>query len=536
MKKNRVFVLGTVIFAVFLIISSATAVQVANKKAGENLEKNENEKKILDENYFDLLANSDIDIESLIMTLYNNQEFRNTLLDYKTNLVTFINNTFSEGNQTLVEQLFNIDETFNPDSIFQRIINTNYESNQLANYIQDKFEVANNQEELENNYQDKAELFLRIAYGGNFKPEPESEGLHEAINEISNGIPTIYKKMIKILDPLLGQVGKALAIASYIIILLILLFPIIIPAILVEAFIDTIEHEKWLIDELCTIFKNSGYNGLIVEGGLLTLATIFLEKYLFQSVIEIGKKICMIDYVIRPSGNVKSIDFGQNTPEPQVLTKPKYKGLGTKYTYEFKARITEKDIVDGDPRDMVQVGWDFNNDKIVDEWTDLTIERVVETDHTYPTSGPKNIKYILKDQWGALGDWSETIGIFANHAPNNPTITGPNELERNEEGEFRTIAIDPESDDIYYQWKYDGIFSEWEGPFESEQAVYFITSFVNSGEHTIKARAKDDNSWVSDWSDEITVVIPKSKSKSMNLFKYLDLDRFPVIAKILRIG
>ena len=196
--------------------------------------------------------------------------------------------------------------------------------------------------------------------------------------------------------------------------------------------------------------------------------------------------------------------------------------------------MTDTDKVDGKYRDMVQVGWDFDNDDVVDLWTPLSDDRTIETEYTYPTSGQKIAKYLPKDQWGGIGEWSDAVGFFVNHAPKTPTVTGPEKLDRRETGNFPTTTTDIESDDISYQWKYDSIPSDWHGPYESGKTVSFQTSFIKKGTHTVCARAKDTNGWESGWSDPVEVQVAEGTGRSFTIRNLFDFERFPVLTQILQ--
>lgn len=97
-------------------------------------------------------------------------------------------------------------------------------------------------------------------------------------------------------------------------------------------------------------------------------------------------------------------------------------------------------------------------------------------------------------------------------------------------------AIDPESDDIYYQWKIDGINTDWEGPYESGQAVDLIITFSTPGDHTIKARAQEDiHKLRGEWSDSFNIKVSKPRNRLFNILDFPIIDRFPLLAKLIQI-
>ena len=101
---------------------------------------------------------------------------------------------------------------------------------------------------------------------------------------------------------------------------------------------------------------------------------------------------------------------------------------------------------------------------------------------------------------------------------------------------FSTSTIDIYGDEIYYQWDWgDGEYSDWIGPFESGEIVESTHTWDNKGIHKIKVKAKDDFDCESDWSESLSVTMPKNKAFIFNfpLINWL-FERFPNAFPILR--
>ncbi len=101
-----------------------------------------------------------------------------------------------------------------------------------------------------------------------------------------------------------------------------------------------------------------------------------------------------------------SISVGNNPP-----TKPVISGniSGEKnIEYTFTAIST-----DADTSDMIRYGWDWNNDNVVDEWTEFT-ESVNEStiNHTFSTDGFYRIKVVAEDTTHARSEWSNRFLVF----------------------------------------------------------------------------------------------------------------------------
>ena len=78
---------------------------------------------------------------------------------------------------------------------------------------------------------------------------------------------------------------------------------------------------------------------------------------------------------------------------------------------------------------------------------------------------------------------------------------------------YSTKTIDPDSDQVYYKWDWgDQIISDWDGPYNSGEVVHLSHSWRSRGNYNIKVKARDDDWYESEWSDSLSVSMPKSKS------------------------
>lgn len=80
-----------------------------------------------------------------------------------------------------------------------------------------------------------------------------------------------------------------------------------------------------------------------------------------------------------------------------------------------------------------------------------------------------------------------------NHAPDAPDIVGPTDLKIGVHYLFLFITTDPEGDNIsyYVDWG-DGTNSGWLGPYGSGQDVKMVHTWVEKGNDSIKAKARDN--------------------------------------------
>ena len=95
---------------------------------------------------------------------------------------------------------------------------------------------------------------------------------------------------------------------------------------------------------------------------------------------------------------------------------------------------------------------------------------------------------------------------------------------------YSTIATDPEDYQIYYKWDWgDGAYSDWIGPFDSGTKAEASYTWKEKGYYNIRVKAKNEYNAESDWSNPLSVSMPRGKLKTEKPFlRYLQIifDRF----------
>ncbi|MFO7678221.1 MAG: PKD domain-containing protein [Thermoplasmatota archaeon] len=96
-----------------------------------------------------------------------------------------------------------------------------------------------------------------------------------------------------------------------------------------------------------------------------------------------------------------------------------------------------------------------------------------------------------------------------NQPPQTPeTPQGPNKGDTSVSYSFNTSTIDPDNDDVYYQWDWDDNHtSPWIGPYPSGITIEQTHSWENSGIYQIRVRARDFYGSMSSWSEPHTIII-----------------------------
>jgi hypothetical protein len=120
-----------------------------------------------------------------------------------------------------------------------------------------------------------------------------------------------------------------------------------------------------------------------------------------------------------------------------------------------------------------------------------------------------NISYATKNTKLIIATLAELAGPGSlSNPPATPTINGPTQGVVNENYSYTVMTNDPDGDNVYYfvDWG-DGANSGWVGPYPSGMTVTLYHTWTTQGTYQVRARAKDVNSAMSDWSALYTVTI-----------------------------
>jgi hypothetical protein len=123
-----------------------------------------------------------------------------------------------------------------------------------------------------------------------------------------------------------------------------------------------------------------------------------------------------------------------------------------------------------------------------------------------------------------------TVNIFNNQPPDAPTIEGKTSGKVGKEYEYRFITIDPDMNNIslyIINWD-DGTQDIIDCSIGSGKEFIAVHDWNKTGIYTIKARAKDNHSLWSPWS-ELEVNIPRTRAASYHWL----LERFPMLDRLL---
>jgi hypothetical protein len=124
-----------------------------------------------------------------------------------------------------------------------------------------------------------------------------------------------------------------------------------------------------------------------------------------------------------------------------------------------------------------------------------------------------------------------TGGVFqegVNDPPNKPSKpSGPTEGKINKRYTYTSRAIDINGDSIQYGWDWDGDrrVDEWTGFYPSGETVRTSYSWSEQGIYEIRVKARDKHGDESEWSDPLTIKMPRVFLFKPAFDKHLDIQQ-----------
>jgi len=227
----------------------------------------------------------------------------------------------------------------------------------------------------------------------------------------------------------------------------------------------------------------------------------------------------------------------ESQPPPQQPLKPSGPTSGV-FTVEYSYTTRTMDI-DGD---QVYYWWNWGDGTNSGWLGPYESNESVNASHSWTDPGNYNIKVKAKDSAGAVSVWSDSLSIHiqSNSPPNKPhTPSGPTEGKIGIKYTYTTWTDDVEENQVYYKWDWDyGNYSEWLGPYNSNDGVTASHTWTERGRYDIRVKAKDEHGFESDWSDPLPIKMPKNSAyifhfNVLQFFEHL-FERFPNAFPILR--
>jgi subtilisin family serine protease len=133
-----------------------------------------------------------------------------------------------------------------------------------------------------------------------------------------------------------------------------------------------------------------------------------------------------------------------------------------------------------------------------------------------PNLSPNEISFILRASTEPIdspyylgtGCVNAYNALVYNNKPERPD--GPHRGNISEEHTFSSSIAYVKNESLYYLWDFgDGTQNEWIGPINSNEICENTHKFKDEGEYSIKVKVKDNHGGESEWSDPLTVTMPK---------------------------
>jgi hypothetical protein len=130
-----------------------------------------------------------------------------------------------------------------------------------------------------------------------------------------------------------------------------------------------------------------------------------------------------------------------------------------------------------------------------------------------------NLKIIGESHPVKAGENTTVDFIIEGLPPNKPyTPFGRGLGKINSTYRFFSSTTDADDDDIYYKFKWgDGTYSDWFGPYASDEKVSASHTWSKTGIYSIEVVSKDSLGMLSKWSDSLTIKMSESKQLSSQL-------------------
>lgn len=170
----------------------------------------------------------------------------------------------------------------------------------------------------------------------------------------------------------------------------------------------------------------------------------------------------------------------------------------------------------------VKYGWDWNGDYVVDEWTEyLSSGEVCTVVYTWNRAGSYEVRVKALDTWGLESNWSEMLIVtITNDAPCKPAKpSGPTIVKPWVTYTFSSSTVDPDDDQVSYQWDFGGGAGTWSSYYPSGRIVTQTHRwrFSDLGRtFEIRVRARDVHGATSPWSEPLRVTVKLNSGYSIS--------------------
>lgn len=141
--------------------------------------------------------------------------------------------------------------------------------------------------------------------------------------------------------------------------------------------------------------------------------------------------------------------------------------------------------------------------------------------------------YKVVESWQAFADPTLQISSPSQPPAKPQILSGERNGSIGNEYVYSAVTTDPENDTLFYRWNWGNqITSDWIGPMNSGKICETSHTWDEKGSYKVTVQAKDEHGNIGEWSDPLSVSMPKTKKifefPIINNFfqKYLQIFQF----------
>ncbi len=207
--------------------------------------------------------------------------------------------------------------------------------------------------------------------------------------------------------------------------------------------------------------------------------------------------------------NLKSTNYQVDSNPPEKPTTP---SGGTSFlageTGTYQTSTTDPD------QDKIRYIFDWGDETEQTYSNFINSGETVDITHIWGKDGEHNVKVKARDKYGYESEWSDPLTVtVTNNPPNKPeTPYGPTSGNYKDTHDYSTKSTDPDDHQIRYGWDWDGDddVDQWTDYVDQDTQITTSHKWSSKGTYFIKVKAQDEYGYESEWSDPLSVTMPKS--------------------------
>ena len=126
-------------------------------------------------------------------------------------------------------------------------------------------------------------------------------------------------------------------------------------------------------------------------------------------------------------------------------------------------------------------------------------------------------------------------GLLIRLAPKPPGIMGPSTGVVGVDYNYTASTIYDINPPLYYKFDWgDGTYTDWQGRYDSGEPCVMSHAWTEKGVYEVSVKAKDVDGWESDWSEPLSVSMPRNKVINTMPFFLRFLQPYPAMYQILQ--